>query len=84
MENIIKFFNEAYNWLGCLKPSASGNLNDHGTLVIPAFYANGWVSLEDHTILVSLSNLRYDKAKHDDIRINPYVIGEEKWQVIGR
>ncbi len=56
----------------------------HGVLIIPACYANGWISLEDHTILVALSNLRYEKAKDDDIRINPYVIGEAKWQVIGR
>ena len=56
----------------------------HGVLIIPAYYANGWVSLEDHTILVSLSNLRFEKAKDDDIRINPCLIGEDKWNVIGR
>jgi len=56
----------------------------HGVLIVPAFYANGWVSLEDHTVLFSLSNLRFEKAKDDDIRINPYIIGEEKWQTIGR
>lgn len=56
----------------------------HGVLVIPAFYANGWISLEDHSVLFSLSNLRYEKAMKDDIRINPMVIGEKYWQVIGR
>jgi len=56
----------------------------HGVLIVPAYYANGWVSLEDHTVLVSLSNLRFEKAKDDDIRINPYIIGKEKWEVIGR
>ena len=56
----------------------------HGVLVIPALYANGWISLEDHTVLVSLSSLRYEEAKDDDIRINPYIIGEDKWKVIGR
>ena len=56
----------------------------HGVLIIPAYYANGWISLEDHTILFSLSNLRFEKAVHDDLRINPYVIGEDKWKVIGR
>ncbi len=56
----------------------------HGVLIIPALYANGWISLEDNTILVSLGNLRFEKAKDDDIRINPYIIGEEHWKVIGR
>ena len=28
----------------------------HGVLVVPPYYANGWVSLEDNTILTSLSN----------------------------
>lgn len=56
----------------------------HGVLIIPAFYANGWISLEDHTILVSLSNLRYEQAKNDDIRISPYLIGEKHWKVLPR
>jgi dTDP-4-dehydrorhamnose 3,5-epimerase-like enzyme len=56
----------------------------HGVLIVPAFYANGWISLEDHTILISLSNLRFEKAREDDIRIDPYIVGEKQWQVIGR
>ena len=56
----------------------------HGVLIIPAKYANGWMSLEDHTILVSLSNLRYDKAKDDDIRIDPFVIDKKYWEVVPR
>lgn len=56
----------------------------HALLVVPPLYANGWVGLEDNTTLFSLSNLRFEKAIHDDIRINPYIIGREKWEVIGR
>jgi dTDP-4-dehydrorhamnose 3,5-epimerase-like enzyme len=56
----------------------------HGVLIVPAYYANGWISLEDHTILVSLSNLRFEEARNDDIRINPYIINEHNWQIIGR
>lgn len=56
----------------------------HGVLIIPAYYANGWIGLENHTVLTSLSNLRFEKAIHDDIRIDPYVIGKEKWDVISR
>lgn len=56
----------------------------HGVLVIPPLYANGWISLEDRTILVSLSNLVYEEAKDDDIRIDPLIIGEDYWKVIPR
>lgn len=56
----------------------------HGVLYIPPFYANGWVSLENHTVLASLSNLRYEEALDDDIRIDPYLIGKHYWEVIGR
>jgi dTDP-4-dehydrorhamnose 3,5-epimerase-like enzyme len=56
----------------------------HGVLLVPPKYANGWISLEDKTILVSLGNLRWDEAKHDDIRINPYLIDYNYWKVIGR
>jgi dTDP-4-dehydrorhamnose 3,5-epimerase-like enzyme len=56
----------------------------HALLVVPPLYANGWVGLEDNTTLFSLSNLTFDKAKHDDIRIDPYIIGKDKWEVIGR
>ena len=55
-----------------------------GVLIIPAYYANGWMSLEDNTILVSLSNLRFEKAMHDDIRISPKAIDKIYWEVVGR
>jgi len=56
----------------------------HALLVVPPLYANGWVGLEDNTTLFSLSNLVFEKAKDDDIRIDPYIIGRDKWEVIGR
>jgi len=55
----------------------------HGVLIIPPYYANGWISLEDNTTLTSLSNLRFEEAMDDDIRIDPYIVGEA-WEVIGR
>ena len=55
----------------------------HGVLIIPPYYANGWISLEDNTTLTSLSNLRFEEAMNDDIRIDPYVVSEA-WEVIGR
>ena len=56
----------------------------HAVLFIPAYYANGWISLEEHSVLIGLSNLRFEKAKNDDLRIDPYCIGENYWKVIGR
>lgn len=56
----------------------------HALLIVPPLYANGWIGLEDNSVLFSLSNLEFEEAKHDDIRIDPYVIGREKWEVIGR
>ena len=53
----------------------------HAVLYVPPFYANGWISLEDRTVLTSLSSLRFEEAKDDDLRISPYVID---WNVIGR
>ena len=56
----------------------------HGVLVIPPFYANGWISLEDHSVLVALSNARFEVAREDDIQLDPYIIDKSYWQVIGR
>lgn len=56
----------------------------HAVLIVPALYANGWISLEDNTVLFSLGSIRWEKAMHDDIRINPYIIGENYWKVLGR
>jgi len=56
----------------------------HALLVVPPHFANGWVGLEDNTILFSLSNLEFEEAKNDDIRIDPYLIGKDKWEVFGR
>jgi dTDP-4-dehydrorhamnose 3,5-epimerase-like enzyme len=56
----------------------------HAVLAIPTCYANGWISLEDHTILVALSSLTFEFAKDDDIRIDPFIIGREHWEVQAR
>jgi len=56
----------------------------HGVLVIPACFANGWISLEDHSVLVSLSSSRFEEAMKDDYRLDPMIIGEHYWKVIGR
>jgi len=51
-------------------------------LVVPPFFANGWISLSDDTVLVSLSNLTHEDAQDDDIRINPLFF--DLWATIPR
>ena len=38
-------------------------------VIVPPLYANGWIGLEDNSILFSLSNLEWEDAMHDDIRV---------------
>lgn len=56
----------------------------HGVLVIPPFFANGWISLEEHTVLVALSNLRYEQARDDDLRLEPGIVQKRYWEVLPR
>ena len=55
----------------------------HAVLYVPTYYANGWISLEDNTVLFALGSVRFEEAKDDDIRIDPYLVGDT-WNVIGR
>jgi dTDP-4-dehydrorhamnose 3,5-epimerase-like enzyme len=50
-------------------------------LVIPAEHANGWVSLEDNTNIIFLSNLLYEDAKKDDYRFDASVVSENYWNI---
>jgi len=52
-------------------------------VIIPPGYANGWMSLEDNTILVALSTSTYEESIKDDVRYNPYKWGDV-WSVKGR
>jgi len=55
-------------------------------VVIPPKYANGWVSLTDDTLLVSMSSRTYKEIIEykDDIRYDPFKWGKEIWQVKAR
>jgi len=52
-------------------------------IVVPPGFANGWMSLEDDTILVSASNLTTRESLKDDKRFDPYQFGDV-WTVKGR
>jgi len=51
-------------------------------VVIPPGYANGWMSLTDDTLLVSMSSRTYKEVVRDkdDIRFNPYKWGDV-WRI---
>jgi len=52
-------------------------------LVIPPGWYNGWMSLEDNTVLTALSTSSYQESAADDERVEPYAFGDV-WKVIGR
>lgn len=52
-------------------------------VIIPPFYANGWVSLSDNTILVCVSSATTEESLKDDKRFDPYKWGDV-WTVKSR
>jgi len=55
----------------------------NNVIIIPPKYANGWISLEDDTILVCASNLTTSESRVDDKRFEPYKWGDV-WAVVPR
>ncbi len=49
-------------------------------IVIPPGFANGWISLEENTILVCGSTATIDESIADDKRFDPYTWGD-RWSV---
>jgi dTDP-4-dehydrorhamnose 3,5-epimerase len=60
--------------------SSSRNPN---LITIPPGYANGWISLEDNTILVCASSSTFEESIKDDKRYDPFTWGDV-WMVQGR
>ncbi len=52
-------------------------------VIIPPGFANGWVSLENQTILVCGSTSSLEESIKDDKRFNPYKWGDI-WKIIPR
>lgn len=52
-------------------------------IVIPPGFANGWVSLENETVLVCGSTASFEESIADDQRFDPYKWGDV-WTVKGR
>jgi dTDP-4-dehydrorhamnose 3,5-epimerase-like enzyme len=53
-------------------------------LIVPPGYFHGWVSLEENTILIGISNKSLGETVKDDIRIDPLAFGKEVWEVEAR
>lgn len=55
-------------------------------VIIPPKYANGWISLADETLLVSLSSRTIEEIRNDndDVRYDPFKWGKEIWEVKAR
>jgi dTDP-4-dehydrorhamnose 3,5-epimerase-like enzyme len=45
-------------------------------VIIPPYYANGWVSLSDNTILICASTSTTQESLKDDKRFDPYKWGD--------
>lgn len=52
-------------------------------LFIPPGWYNGWMSLEENTVLIGLSNSTFEESVADDQRVDPYAFGDV-WKVVGR
>lgn len=50
-------------------------------LIIPPGIWHGFMSLEENTILLGISNFTIDETKADDYRIDPFNFGKEVWEV---
>jgi dTDP-4-dehydrorhamnose 3,5-epimerase-like enzyme len=52
-------------------------------LVVPPGIHNGWMSLEEETTVLGISNFTIDETKKDDSRVDPYFWGDV-WTVKSR
>lgn len=50
-------------------------------LIVPPRFFHGWVSLEENTILIGMSNKGLEQSLKDDVRINPFTFGKKVWEV---
>jgi dTDP-4-dehydrorhamnose 3,5-epimerase-like enzyme len=66
------------------KKKASTNVlssRNSPVLIVPPKHYHGWVSLEDNTILIGLSDKSLNESLKDDFRMDPFSFGKELWEV---
>jgi dTDP-4-dehydrorhamnose 3,5-epimerase-like enzyme len=54
---------------------------DPSVLIVPPKHYHGWVSLDDSTMLIGLSDKSLDESAKDDFRTNPFSFGKDVWEV---
>jgi len=71
--------------------SKNGKINSYvltprkpSILIVPPKHLHGWVSLEDDTLLVGISNKTLEESLADDYREDPFKYGREIWEVESR
>ncbi len=60
------------------------NSRNPSVLVVPPNNNHGWISLEDATMLVAMSDKTLKESVEDDYRSDPLILGEEIWKVTPR
>jgi len=53
-------------------------------LIVPPEHFHGWISLEENTTLIGMSNKSLEESLNDDIRTDPFTFGRELWEVKAR
>lgn len=48
---------------------------------VPPMIWHGWMSLEPDTQMVSIASQPYNRAKPDEERCDPYILGKQVWQI---
>lgn len=61
----------------------TGSSRKNNLIIVPPGFANGWMSLEDNTILLCASNLSTKESLKDDQRFDPYKWGD-LWTIKAR
>jgi dTDP-4-dehydrorhamnose 3,5-epimerase-like enzyme len=49
-------------------------------LVVPPGLFHGWVSLDDDTVIVGMSNYSLEESEKDDVRMDPFAFGKDIWE----
>lgn len=53
-------------------------------LIVPPKHFHGWISLEEKTMLLGISNKSLEDSLKDDTRVDPFNYGKEVWDVKAR
>ena len=49
-------------------------------LVVPPGHFHGWISLDENTVVIGMSNYTLAESEKDDIRKDPLAFGKDVWE----